>query len=156
IDTAHSLGLKVAAHAHGKQAIDHAVALGVDSIEHGSFADAGSYALMKQHGTYLVPTLLVAQTAYDVALNHPQQRPPSSARKASEVVPRMQKNLGDAYHAGVKIAFGTDQGVAPHGTNAREFALMVKAGMTPIDAIRAATSSAADLIGDPADIGSVQ
>jgi imidazolonepropionase-like amidohydrolase len=156
IDTAHSLGLKVAAHAHGKQAIDHAVALGVDSIEHGSYADAASYALMKEHGAYLVPTLLVAQTVYQIALTHPEQLNPSSARKAIEVVPHLQKNLGDAYHAGVKIAFGTDQGLAPHGTNAREFALMVKAGMTPMDAIRAATSSAADLIGDPADIGSVQ
>ena len=68
----------------------------------------------------------------------------------------MQKNLGDAYRAGVKIAFGTDQGLAPHGTNAREFALMVQAGMTPRDAIAAATSSAADLIGDADDIGSIQ
>ena len=75
---------------------------------------------------------------------------PSPAR------PRTLKNLGDAYRAGVKIAFGTDQGVAPHGTNAKEFALMVKAGMTPMDAIIAATGSAADLIGDTADIGSVQ
>jgi imidazolonepropionase-like amidohydrolase len=72
------------------------------------------------------------------------------------VGPRLRKNLGDAYHAGVKIAFGTDQGLAPHGTNAKEFALMVKAGMTPMDAIIAATGSAADLIGDTADIGSIQ
>jgi imidazolonepropionase-like amidohydrolase len=80
-DTAHSLGLKVAAHAHGKKAIEAAVRLGVDSIEHGSFADAGTYQLMKQHGTYLVPTLLVAQTVYDIAktprnssIHHPRQR----------------------------------------------------------------------------------
>jgi imidazolonepropionase-like amidohydrolase len=156
IDTAHALGLKVAAHAHGKQAIDHTVALGVDSIEHGSFADAGSYALMKQHGTYLVPTLLVGQTVVDIALTHPEELNPSSAAKALVVGPRLRKNLNDAYHAGVKIAFGTDQGLAPHGTNAKEFALMVKAGMTPMDAIVAATGSAADLIGDTADIGSIQ
>jgi imidazolonepropionase-like amidohydrolase len=156
IDTAHSLGLKVAAHAHGKKAIDAAVRLGVDSIEHGSFADAGSYQLMKQHGTYLVPTLLVAQTVYDIARTHPEQLNPSSAAKALLVAPRIQKNLHDAYVAGVKIAFGTDQGLAPHGTNAKEFALMVKAGMTPMDAIMAATGSAADLIGDTNDIGSVQ
>jgi imidazolonepropionase-like amidohydrolase len=156
IDTAHSLGLKVAAHAHGKQAIEHAVALGVDSIEHGSFADAESYAAMKAHGTYLVPTLLVAQTAIDMAREHPEQLRPSSAAKALEVGPRVQQNLANAYRAGVKIAFGTDQSLAPHGTNAREFALMVKAGMTPTDAIAAATASAADLIGDAQDIGSIQ
>ena len=156
IDTAHSLGLKVAAHAHGKQAIDHAVALGVDSIEHGSFADAESYAAMKAHGTWLVPTLLVAQTAIEMAMAHPEQLRPSSAAKALAVGPRVQQNLANAYHAGVKIAFGTDQGLAPHGTNAREFALMVKAGMTPRDAITAATASAADLIGDTQDIGTIQ
>jgi imidazolonepropionase-like amidohydrolase len=156
IDTAHSLGLKVAAHAHGVQAIDHAIALGVDSIEHGSYADAESYALFKQHGAYLVPTLLVGDTVYQIALHHPEQLNPSSAAKAIAIAPRLQKNLGDAYHAGVKIAFGTDQGLAPHGTNAKEFALMVRAGMTPMDAIKAATTSAADLIGDSADIGSVQ
>jgi imidazolonepropionase-like amidohydrolase len=156
IDTAHALGLKVAAHAHGKQAIETAVRLGVDSIEHGSFADAQTYQLMKQHGTYLVPTLLVAQTVYDIAKAHPEQLNPSSAAKALAVAPRIQKNLHDAYMAGVKIAFGTDQGFAPHGTNAREFALMVKAGMKPMDAIVAATGSAADLIGDTQDIGSVQ
>ena len=156
VDTAHSLGLKVAAHAHGKAAIDKAISLGVDSIEHGSFGDAGSYQLYKQHGTYLVPTLLVADTVMQIARAHPEQLNPSSAAKALSVGPRVQKNLGDAYRAGVKIAFGTDQGMAPHGTNAKEFALMVKAGMTPMDAIKAATTSAADLIGDSADIGSVQ
>ena len=156
VQTAHSLGLKVAAHAHGKGAIDAAVRLDVDSIEHGSFADAGSYSLMKQHGTYLVPTLLVAQTVYDIAKTHPEQLNPSSAKKALMVAPIIQQNFHNAYLAGVKIAFGTDQGLAPHGTNAKEFALMVKYGMKPMDAIIAATGSAADLIGDTADIGSVQ
>jgi imidazolonepropionase-like amidohydrolase len=156
ITTVHSLGLKVAAHAHGKKAIDTAVRLGVDSIEHGSYADEESFSLMKEHGTYLVPTLLVAQTAYEMAKNHPEQLNPSSAAKALEVTPHIKKMLSGAYGAGVKIAFGTDQGLAPHGTNAREFALMVEAGMKPIDAILAATASAADLIGDKQDIGSVQ
>lgn len=156
VDTAHALGLKVAAHVHGREAINHAISLGVDSIEHGSYADAESYALFKAHGTYLVPTLLVAQTVYDIAKAHPEQLNPSSAAKALAVAPMVQKNLGDAYRAGVKIAFGTDQSLAPHGTNAREFALMVKAGMTPMDAIWAATANAADLIGDTRDIGSVQ
>jgi imidazolonepropionase-like amidohydrolase len=156
IDTAHALGLKVAAHAHGKQAIDTAVRLGVDSIEHGSFADAESYKLMKQHGTYLVPTLLIAHAVYIVAKRHPEQLNPSSAQKALAVAPRIQQNLHDAYESGVKIAFGTDEGLVPHGQNAQEFALMVAAGMPPMAAIIAATGSAADLIGDPQDIGSVR
>ena len=156
IQTAHSLGLKVAAHAHGKKAIDAAVRLGVDSIEHGSFADEETYKLMKEHGTYLVPTLLVAQTALNIANAHPELLNPSSAAKAKLVVPHLKKNLHDAYEAGVRIAFGTDESLAPHGQNAREFALMVDAGMKPIDAIIAATGSAADLIGDREDIGSVQ
>ncbi len=156
VDTAHELGMKVAAHAHGKKAIDNALRLGVDSIEHGSYADATSYPLFRQHGTYLVPTMLVAHTVYDIARTHPERLNPSSAAKAIAVAPRIQQNLHDAYKAGVKIAFGTDQGLAPHGTNAKEFALMVEAGMTPMDAIKAATSSAADLIGDSEDIGSIQ
>ncbi|HWA61044.1 MAG TPA: amidohydrolase family protein [Caulobacteraceae bacterium] len=155
VDTAHALGLKVAAHVHGRDAINHAIELGVDSIEHGSYADASSYPLFKAHGTYLVPTLLVGQTVYDIAKAHPEQLNPSSAAKALTIAPLLQQNLGNAYRAGVKIAFGTDQGLAPHGTNAREFALMVKAGMSPIDAIWAATANAADLIGDTRDIGSV-
>jgi imidazolonepropionase-like amidohydrolase len=156
IDTAHSLGMKVAAHAHGRDAINAAVRAGVDSIEHGSFADASSYQLMKQHGTYLVPTMLIAHQVYIVAKTHPEQLNPSSAAKALAVAPRIAQNLHDAYTAGVKIAFGTDQGLVPHGQNAQEFPLMVAAGMKPIDAIFAATANAADLIGDTADIGSVQ
>lgn len=91
-----------------------------------------------------------------IAKAHPEQLNPSSAAKALRVGPVLLKNLGDAYHAGVKIAFGTDEGLAPHGDNGREFALMVKAGMTPMDAILAATAGGADLIGRPQDIGSVQ
>ena len=156
VKTAHSLGLKVAAHAHGEAAINAAVRNGVDSIEHGTFANKESYELMRQHGTYLVPTLLIGQVVYDIAKKHSEQLNPSSAEKAILTAPRMLQNLHDAYHAGVKIAFGTDQSLAPHGTNAKEFALMVKAGMTPMDAIIAATGSAADLIGDTADIGSAR
>jgi len=155
VETAHALGMKVAAHAHGKEAIDHAASLGVDSIEHGSFADAQSYAIMKKHGTYLVPTMLVAETVVEIAKSHPEQLNPSSAAKALAVGPRIRANLANAYKAGVKIAFGTDQGLAPHGTNAKEFALMVDAGMAPIDAIWAATHNAAELIGDSKDIGAI-
>jgi imidazolonepropionase-like amidohydrolase len=156
VDTAHALGMKVAAHIHGTQAINHAVALGIDSVEHGSFADAESYSLMKAHGTYLVPTLTIGEAVLDTARNHPERLRPTSAAKAIAVVPTMQANFSKAVKAGVKIAFGTDESLVPHGENAREFALMVQGGMTPMAAIQAATSSAADLIGDTADIGSVQ
>jgi imidazolonepropionase-like amidohydrolase len=156
VDTAHALGMKVAAHIHGREAIDHAIALGVDSVEHGSYAGPESYAAFKGHGTYLVPTLLIAQRVYEIARTHPEQLPPSSAAKAIAVAPHLQANLGAAYRAGVRIAFGTDQGLVPHGRNAGEFALMVKAGISPMDSILAATRNAADLIGDSADIGSIQ
>jgi imidazolonepropionase-like amidohydrolase len=156
VDTAHALGMKVAAHIHGREAIAHAVALGVDSVEHGSYAGPESYPLFKTHGTYLVPTLLIGQRVYEIAKTHPEQLPPSSAAKALAVAPHLKSNLAAAYKAGVKIAFGTDQGLVAHGRNAGEFALMVEAGMTPSDAILAATRNAADLIGDSADIGSVQ
>jgi imidazolonepropionase-like amidohydrolase len=100
--------------------------------------------------------MLVAQTVVDIAKNHPEQLNPSSAAKALSVGPRIRDNLARAYKSGVKIAFGTDQGLVPHGQNAKEFALMVDAGMTPADAIMAATHNAADLIGDSKDIGSIQ
>ena len=156
VETAHALKMKVAAHVHGTSAINHALALGVDSIEHGSFGDAESDKLYKAHGAYLVPTLLIASAVYDIAMTHPEKLPPTSAAKAIAVTPVMQSNVNRSYRAGVKIAFGTDQGLVPHGQNAREFALMVKAGMTPVDTLLAATQNAADLIGDSADIGSVQ
>ena len=150
IDTAHSLGMKVAAHAHGKQAIDHA-------IEHSTYSDAESYKLYKAHGTYLVPTMLVGARVYEHAKSHPEDLNPSTVQKTMTVVPYMLKNLKGAYDAGVKIAFGTDTfGMSAHGENAQEFAIMVNSGMTPMDAIKAATWNAADLIGDTADIGSVQ
>ena len=156
IDTAHELGLKVAAHAHGKQAIDHAILAGVDSIEHGTYSDAESYKLMKEHGTFLVPTLLVADAIYQNAVKHPETLPPTVADKAIAVTPTMIGNAGRAYKAGVKIAFGTDQGASSDRNKAEEFALLVKAGLTPMDAIFTATRNAAELIGTPQDIGSVQ
>lgn len=156
IDTAHELGLKVAAHAHGKKAIDHAIRAGVDSIEHGTYADAESYKLMKEHGTFLVPTLLVADAIYQTAIKTPDLLPPTVAEKAIAVTPTMIGNAGRAYKAGVKIAFGTDQSATSNRNKAEEFALLVKAGLTPMDAIFTATRNAAELIGDPQDIGSVQ
>jgi imidazolonepropionase-like amidohydrolase len=157
IDTAHSLGMKVAAHAHGKQAIDHTLALGVDSIEHGTYADAESYKLFKAHGAYFVPTMLVGAKVVEHAKAHPEDLNPSTVQKALTVVPYMLKNMHNAYAAGVKIAFGTDTfGMSNHGENAQEFKLLVEAGMSPMEAIKAATWNAADLIGDTADIGSIQ
>ena len=156
IDTAHALGLKVAAHAHGKQAIDHAILAGVDSIEHGTYSDDESYRLMKEHGTFLVPTLLVADAIYQTAVKTPDRLPPTVAEKAIALTPTMMGNAGRAYRAGVKIAFGTDQGATSDRNKAEEFALLVKAGLTPMDAIFAATRNAAELIGTPQDIGSIQ
>ena len=157
IDTAHALGMKVAAHAHGEVAINHTIMLGVDSIEHGSYADAASYRLFKEHGTYLVPTMLVGAKVYQHAKDHPEDLNPSTAAKALVIGPMLQKNVHDAYAASVKIAFGTDTfGMSNHGQNAQEFALMVKAGMPPAEAIWSATHNGADLIGDLGDIGSVQ
>jgi imidazolonepropionase-like amidohydrolase len=157
IETAHSLGMKVAAHAHGKKAIDHTIELGVDSIEHGTYADADSYKLFKAHGTYFVPTMLVGSKVVAHAKAHPEDLNPSTVQKALTVVPYMLQNMHNAYAAGVKIAFGTDTfGMSNHGENAQEFALLVGAGMSPMEAIKAATWNAADLIGDTADIGTVQ
>jgi imidazolonepropionase-like amidohydrolase len=153
IDTAHSLGLKVAAHIYPAEAIKHAVRLGVDSVEHGSFADDEAYALMKQHGTYLVPTLTVYDLFYKAASEHPELLPPGTAAKelANDQLPI--QHFPAALKAGVKVAYGTDIG---EGDHAREFALMRQAGMAPMDEIFAATRNAADLIGASDRIGSIQ
>ncbi|MGF7151232.1 imidazolonepropionase-like amidohydrolase [Sphingomonas zeicaulis] len=156
IDTAHELGMKVAAHAHGKKAIDHVIMAGVDSVEHGTYADAETYKLMKARGTFLVPTLLVADAIYQTAIKTPELLPPTVADKAIAVTPTMIGNAGRAYRAGVKIAFGTDQGATSNRNKGEEFALLVKAGLPPMEAIFTATRNAAELIGTPEDIGSVQ
>jgi imidazolonepropionase-like amidohydrolase len=147
VDTARALGSKVAARAHGEQAINHAAGLRVDSIEHGTFEDTDSYKIMKARGAYLAPTLLIAGAVYKVAKANPALLSPTVAEKAIAVAPTTVRNLGAAYRAGVKIAFGADESLVPYGQNAKEFALMVGAGMTPMDAIRAATVNAADLLG---------
>jgi imidazolonepropionase-like amidohydrolase len=135
-------GLRVAAHAHGTQGIMSAVRAGVASIEHGSMLTDDAIALMKEKGTYLVPT------AYILALEKadPNRFGPAFVAKIREVVPVAQESHRRAIAAGVKIAFGTDAGVFPHGDNAREFAAYVDYGMRPIDAIRTATANAADLL----------
>jgi len=153
VDAAHGLGMKVAAHIYPADAIRHAVLAGVDSVEHGSFADAEAYQLMKQHGTYLVPTLTVFDVYYQAALHHPELLPPGTAEKelANDQMPI--KNFPNAVKAGVKIAYGTDIG---EGDHTREFALMTGATLPPPEALFAATRNAADLIGASDRIGSVQ
>ena len=153
VETAHALGMKVAAHIYPADAIKHAVLAGVDSVEHGSFADAEAYALMKQHGTYLVPTLTVYDVFYRAASDHPEMLPPGTAAKelANDLKPI--QNFPNALKAGVKVAYGTDIG---EGDHAREFILLTKAAMAPAEALFAATRNAADLIGASDRIGSIQ
>jgi imidazolonepropionase-like amidohydrolase len=141
VTEAHRHGLKVAAHAHGNAGIKAAVRAGVDSIEHGSELDDEAIALMKEHGTYLVPTDYLTE-AMDMA-----KLPPPIRAKAEYVLPRAQASHAKAIAAGVKIAFGTDAGVFPHGLNAHEFETLGHRGMKPLDAIRSATLGACDLIG---------
>ena len=155
VESAHLLGMKVAAHAHGKQGIDSAIRAGVDSIEHGTYGDAESFALFKKHDTYLVPTILAGKTVAELALK-PGHFHPTVQEKAARIGPLIQDMFKRAYAAGVKVAFGTDSGVSTHGENAREFGYMVEAGMPAIEAILAATRNAADLVGASDRIGSVQ
>jgi imidazolonepropionase-like amidohydrolase len=141
VDEAARHGVKVAAHAHGTEGIKAAVRAGVASIEHGSMLDAEAIALMKEHGTYLVPTAYLAERVDIDVL------PPLVRRKAETILPLARASLPQAMAAGVRIAFGTDAAVFPHGENAREFAVYVKAGLSPLEAIRTATVNAADLLG---------
>lgn len=153
VETAHSLGMKVAAHIYPAGAIENAVRAGVDSVEHGSFATAQTFALMKEHGTYLVPTLTVYDVFYAVARDHPELLQPGTAPKemANDLLPK--KNLPLAVKSGVKIALGTDIG---EGDHTQEFALLVANGMSPMQAIEAGTRNGAELIGASDRIGSVQ
>jgi len=153
VETATQLDRRVAAHAHGTAGIKAAVRAGVTSIEHGSILDAEAVALMKQKGTWLVPTLLAGFTVESLATAG--RLPPPIAAKALAIAPRMHNSFKLALDAGVKIALGTDAGVMKHGTNAREFGLMVRYGMTPMQAIVAGTASGATLLGLERDIGTI-
>ncbi|WEN15873.1 amidohydrolase family protein [Rhodanobacter sp. AS-Z3] len=144
VDAAHDYGFTVAAHAHGAEAIRRAVLGGVDSIEHGTFMDAQDMKLMKEHGTWYVPTIIAGQFVMEKAKEG--WYPPQVARKAEQVGPVIMATAGKAYKAGVKIAFGTDAGVYPHGDNAKEFEYMVQAGMPPMFVLQAATTHAAELL----------
>jgi imidazolonepropionase-like amidohydrolase len=154
VQTAKSFGRKVTAHAHGKDGIDTALRAGVDSIEHGTFIDDETIALFKQKGAYLVPTMLAPMAALSQARKG--DRPPASLKKAEEAAAVARNSHVRAYKAGVKVAFGTDSGVPPHGINGQEFKLMVDAGMTPMAAIQAATVNAADLLGRSDSLGTIE
>jgi imidazolonepropionase-like amidohydrolase len=151
---AHRLGRRVAAHAHGAQGILWASQAGVDSIEHGSYIDDAGIAEMKKNGTYLVPTLYLGDWFLENAeRNHV---PDFLLGKAKTVMPIARKNIAHAFASGVKVAFGTDAAVYPHGLNAHEFAVMVKLGLTSLQAIQAATVNAADLLGWQGKVGSLE
>jgi imidazolonepropionase-like amidohydrolase len=154
VSAAHDYGFTVAAHAHGAEAIRRAVVGGVDSIEHGTFLNEEDMKLMKEHGTWLVPTIIAGKYVEEMA-NKPGYYPPQVAAKAKQVGPIIQAAAGRAYKAGVKIAFGTDASVYPHGLNAREFQYMVEAGMPALFAIQCATTHAALLLKREGDIGSI-
>ena len=151
---AHRLGRKVAAHAHGAEGIRWAAEAGIDSIEHGSYIDDAAIAAMKQHGTYLVPTLYLGDWFLE---NAPKTGvPPQMLAKAQAVLPAARKNIAHAFASGVKVGFGTDAAVYPHGLNAREFAVMVKLGLTPLQSIQAATVNDADLLGWSDKVGVIE
>lgn len=155
VDEAHALRLKTAAHAHGAEGAKRAIRAGIDSIEHGSFLDDEALDLMKQKGTYYVPTLMAAQ-----GLSEQIQKgvpiPPAIKVKADDAIAHVHQVFQKAIAKGVKIGLGTDAAVYPHGRNAEEFHQMVDLGMKPIDALKAGTSSDADLLGLSSKIGTLE
>lgn len=155
VDTAHGLGRKVASHAHAAAGINAALRAGVDSVEHGSYANKESLKLFKKTGAYLVPTLLAGDTVVHMAENDDFMSGPIR-EKALRVGGDMLKNFEKSYKAGVKIAFGTDSGVSRHGINAQEAVLMHKAGMSASDILKSATVNGADLINMSDKLGTIE
>jgi imidazolonepropionase-like amidohydrolase len=155
ITTAKDYGFKVAAHAHGAEGMKRAIRAGITSIEHGTFMDDEAIGLMKEHGTWYVPTIIAGQSVADSA-KIPGYYPPYVTTKALETGPRILSTFAKAYKAGVKIAFGTDAGVFMHGKNYKEFEYMVQGGMPAMETIKCATTKAADLLGLSDRIGSIE
>ncbi len=155
VDEAHALRRKTAAHAHGAEGAKRAIRAGIDSIEHGSFLDDEALDMMKAHGTYLVPTLMAAQGLKE-KLDRGIYMPPAIAQKARAAIAAIRSTFQRALAKGVKIGFGTDAAVYPHGRNAEEFHLMVDAGMKPGEALRAGTSADAELLGLADKIGTLE
>jgi imidazolonepropionase-like amidohydrolase len=155
IETAHALGRRVTAHAHDTRAINAFLRAGGDSIEHGTNLDAESVRLLRARGAYLVPTLMAGDQVTRWA-NDPASFLSAAVREKSLLVgPRMIGSARLAHEGGARIAFGTDSSVSPHGSNAREFGLLVRAGLTPLQAIQAATVNAADHLGIGAEAGTI-
>jgi imidazolonepropionase-like amidohydrolase len=155
VDEAHALRRKTAAHAHGAEAAKRAIRAGIDSIEHGSFLDDEALDMMKQHGTYLVPTLMAIQGLQE-KFDRGLYVPPAIAAKAHAATNASHSTFQRALAKGVKIGLGTDAAVYPHGRNAEEFHQMVDLGMKPVDALKAGTSSDADLLGLADKIGALE
>jgi imidazolonepropionase-like amidohydrolase len=154
VDEAHRLHKKTAAHAHGASGAKVAIRAGIDSIEHGSFLDDEALRMMKERGTYLVPTLIAGEWTGGRA--EERHFPPEIAAKAKMALAARSGMFRKALAMGVKIAFGTDSAVSPHGLNAKEFGLMVAHGMKPAAALRSATASAADLLGIAKTVGTLE
>ncbi len=154
VEDAHRRGRKVAAHAHGGEGILWAAEAGVDSIEHGTFTDAAAIALLKEKGTYLVSQMYLGKwtlsRANEIGMSAELQEKSRMVRKVA------RQNISAAIAAGVKVAYGTDAGVYPHGENAKDFAEYVQMGMTPLQAIQSATLNAADLLGWSERAGSLE
>ena len=155
VTAAKDYGYKVAAHAHGAEGIKRAIRGGVNSIEHGTFMDDEGMELMKQYGVWLVPTITAGKSTADSA-KIPGYYSDIVTPKALATGPQIQATFSKAYKAGVKIAFGTDAGVFKHGLNWLEFGYMIEAGMPAMDAIKAATINAADLLGMKNQLGSIE
>jgi len=155
VAAAHDYGFTVGVHAHSAEGIRRAVVGGVDSIEHATFMDDADIKLMKEHGTYYVPTIYTGIFIADYAKT-PGRLPPQVAAKALQIGPQMFDTLSKAIKSGVKIAYGTDAGVYPHGDNWKDFPLLVKAGMTPMQAIQTATVNAAKLLKKDKDLGAIE
>ncbi len=154
VEEAHKLGRKVAAHAHGTEGINLALRAGVDTIEHGSLIDDEGMRLMKERGAYLVPTIYTGE--YIIAEGEKVGIPDYGLRKMRALMEGRDRAFRAAIAAGVKVAFGTDSAVFPHGQGGREFALMVKLGMTPLQSIQSATLVAAEALGLQNDIGAIE
>lgn len=155
IQTANDIGYHVAAHAHGVEGMQRAIKAGVTTIEHGTLMDAETMELMKQHGTYLVPTITAGKSVADSA-KIPGYYPEVVVPKAKAIGPEIQNMFSRAYKSGVNIAFGTDAGVFAHGKNAKEFGYMVEAGMPPMEAIQSATLTAAKILKIDNQIGTLE
>jgi imidazolonepropionase-like amidohydrolase len=153
VDEAHRLGLKVAVHAHGASGIKDAIRAGVDTIEHASLADNEAFALAKQHGTWF--SMDIYNDDYTLAEGEKNGVFKESLDKERVIGLQQRQTFQAAVKAGVKMVFGTDGGVYPNGLNARQFATMVKWGMTPMQAIQASTTNAADALGRVADVGAI-